>query len=110
MNHTAHRIVVRLDSLKPIDKTCTALAARIDTDRLEIFTWDTLMPGLKQTINLDLISGFIMYGIFDHCGLFSGYLNTFSDVDPGAQKEYGVLIAIGTNEGLVTVLRHEARY
>jgi ABC-type lipoprotein release transport system permease subunit len=95
MNHTAHRIVVRLDSLKPIEKTCTAIASRIDTDRLEIFTWDTLMPGLKQSINLDLISGFIMYGILIIVVCFS-ILNTFLMSILERKKEYGVLIAIGT--------------
>jgi len=95
MNHTSHRIVVRLDSLKPIEKTCTALASRIDTDRLKIFTWDTLMPGLKQTIRLDLISGFIMYGILIIVVCFS-ILNTFLMSILERKKEYGVLIAIGT--------------
>ncbi len=95
MNHTAHRIVVLLDSLKPIEKTCTALASRIDTDRLKIFTWDTLMPGLKQTIRLDLISGFIMYGILIIVVCFS-ILNTFLMSILERKKEYGVLIAIGT--------------
>jgi len=95
MNHTAHRIVVRLDSLKPIEKTCTALASRIDTSRLKIFTWDTLMPGLKQTIRLDLISGFIMYGILIIVVCFS-ILNTFLMSILERKKEYGMLIAIGT--------------
>lgn len=95
MNHTAHRIVVLLDSLKPIEKTCTALASRIDRDRLKIFTWDTLMPGLKQTIRLDLISGFIMYGILIIVVCFS-ILNTFLMSILERKKEYGVLIAIGT--------------
>ncbi|MCF8076669.1 MAG: ABC transporter permease [Desulfotignum sp.] len=98
MNHTAHRIVVLLDSLNTIENSRTAIAEQIDTidtARLEMFTWDTLMPGLKQTINLDLISGFIMYGILIIVVCFS-ILNTFLMSILERKKEYGVLIAIGT--------------
>ena len=100
MNHTAHRIVVLLDSLKTIEKSRSAIASRIDsarmdTDRLKIFTWDILMPGLRQTIRLDLISGFIMYGILIIVVCFS-ILNTFLMSILERKKEYGVLIAIGT--------------
>jgi ABC-type antimicrobial peptide transport system permease subunit len=53
------------------------------------------MPGLKQSINLDLISGFIMYGILIIVVCFS-ILNTFLMSILERKKEYGVLIAIGT--------------
>jgi ABC-type lipoprotein release transport system permease subunit len=98
MNHTAHRIAVLLDSLNTIENSRKAIAGQIDTmdtAQLKIFTWDTLMPGLKQSINLDLISGFIMYGILIIVVCFS-ILNTFLMSILERKKEYGVLIAIGT--------------
>jgi len=95
MENTANKIVVLLDSLDKIEPTRRRIASMINTDHLEILDWEALMPGLKQSINLDLVSGFIMYGILIIVVSFS-ILNTFLMSILERKKEYGVLIAIGT--------------
>lgn len=95
MNGTAHKIVVLLDTLRQISPATAKINALLPDDRLTTLDWEAIIPGLKQSIKLDLISGFIMYGILIIVVSFS-ILNTFLMSILERKKEYGVLLAIGT--------------
>jgi ABC-type lipoprotein release transport system permease subunit len=60
--------------------------------------WKELLPGLYQSIQLDLYSGMIMYVILIIIVAFS-ILNTFLMAVIERKKELGVLMAIGTRPG-----------
>ncbi len=98
MEQKAHRIVLLLDALKNIETVKSQASEVIGDKELDILTWEEIMPGLRQSISLDLISGFIMYGILIIVVSFS-ILNTFLMAILERKKEYGVLLAIGTTPG-----------
>ena len=71
-------------------------------------TWEELTPGLKQSIELDLISGIIMYFILVVVVAFS-IVNTFFMAIFERKKEFGVLMSIGMKPGrLVRLMLLEA--
>ena len=53
------------------------------------------MPGLRQAIEMDLVSGLIFYGLLIIVVAFS-ILNTFLMAIFERKKEFGVMMAIGT--------------
>jgi len=67
MRGAVHEVVVLGRSLEDVKKIKTELGAGvsdIDSDsNLVVLDWMELMPGLVQSIKLDLVSGLIMYVI-----------------------------------------------
>ncbi len=102
MNGTVHEIVVLSRSLKEvkiIKKELGAGVGGIDSDgNLAVLDWMELMPGLIQSIKLDLVSGLIMYVILIVVVAFS-ILNTFLMVIFERTREFGVLMAVGMTPG-----------
>ncbi len=102
MNGTVHEIVVLSRSLKEvkiIKKELGAGVGSIDSDgNLAVLDWMELMPGLIQSIKLDLVSGLIMYVILIVVVAFS-ILNTFLMVIFERTREFGVLMAVGMTPG-----------
>jgi putative ABC transport system permease protein len=72
-------------------------------DKLVVLDWMELMPGLIQSIQIDLVSGLIMYVILIIVVAFS-ILNTFLMVIFERTKEFGVFMAMGTTPGRLTRL------
>jgi len=70
---------------------------------MKVLDWMEMMPGLLQSIQLDLISGLIMYLMLIIVVAFS-ILNTFLMVIFERTREFGVLMAIGTTPGRITKL------
>ena len=68
-----------------------------------VLDWMELMPGLIQGIQMDLVSGFIMYIILIVVVAFS-ILNTFLMAIFERKREFGVLMAMGTTPGRLTRL------
>ena len=68
---------------------------------LTVLDWDELMPGLRQSIEMDLISGLIFYLLLVLVVAFS-ILNTFLMAIFERTREFGVLMAIGTTPGRLT--------
>jgi len=68
---------------------------------LTVLDWEELMPGLRQAIEMDLISGLIFYLILILVVAFS-ILNTFLMAIFERTREFGVLMAIGTTPGRLT--------
>jgi len=65
--------------------------------------WESLMPGLKQAISMDLVSGAIFYLILIMVVAFS-ILNTFLMAIFERTYEFGVMMAIGTRPARLTRL------
>ena len=70
---------------------------------LTALDWEALMPGLKQAISMDLISGSIFYLILIMVVAFS-ILNTFLMAILERTYEFGVMMAMGTRPARLTRL------
>ncbi len=95
MEGATHRLVMIIDHLA--DATDIAAEVRLAPEAagLAVLTWDQLSPGLKQSIELDLVGGIIMYAILVIVVAFS-ILNTFFMAIFERTREFGVLMSIGT--------------
>ena len=102
MRGAVHEVVVLGRSLEDVEKIKTELVAGVggmDNDGdLAVLDWMELMPGIVQSIKLDLVSGLIMYVILIVVVAFS-ILNTFLMAIFERTREFGVLMAIGMAPG-----------
>jgi len=107
MRGAVHEVVVVGKSLKHLAIIKKGLIAAIDKIDLKhplvVLNWDELMPGLRQAIQMDLVSGIIFYLILILVVAFS-ILNTFLMAIFERTKEFGVLMAMGTTPGRLTKL------
>ncbi|MBN1141936.1 MAG: ABC transporter permease [Deltaproteobacteria bacterium] len=107
MAGAVHQVVVVGRSLDEVPRIKAALQrgiAALGRDReLVVLDWSELMPGLLQSIQLDLVSGFIFYLILIVVVAFS-ILNTFLMVVLERTREFGMLIAIGVTPGRLSRL------
>jgi len=105
MQGAVHEVVITADSLGDIDSIKTGVSAgllQIEFDKpVTVLDWDELMPGLRQSIEMDLISGLIFYLLLVLVVAFS-ILNTFLMAIFERTREFGVLMAIGTTPGRLT--------
>lgn len=99
MRGAVHQVIVAGKSLDRVAAVKRALERRIaeagKADSLVVLDWMELMPGLLQGIEMDLVSGLIMYLILILVVAFS-ILNTFLMSVFERTREFGVLMAIGT--------------
>ncbi|MBW2557894.1 MAG: ABC transporter permease [Deltaproteobacteria bacterium] len=102
MRGAVHEVVALGSSLEDVKKIKKELGAGVrgmDSDgNLVILDWMELMPGIVQSIKLDLVSGLIMYVILIVVVAFS-ILNTFLMTIFERTREFGVLMAIGMTPG-----------
>ena len=63
-------------------------------DALVLLDWETLLPGLKQAIQADFISAWIMYAVLIVLVAF-GMLNTMLMSVLERTHEFGILLALG---------------
>ncbi|MEA3471454.1 MAG: FtsX-like permease family protein [Thermodesulfobacteriota bacterium] len=102
MRGAVHEVVVlgrSLEDVKKIKKELGTRVRNIDSDGdLVILDWMELMPGIVQSIQMDLSSGLIMYIILIVVVAFS-ILNTFLMAIFERTREFGVLMAIGMTPG-----------
>ena len=107
MRGAVHEVVALAKSLKYIAKIKKAIAEEINKRNLKhplvVMDWEELMPGLRQAIEMDLVSGIIFYLILILVVAFS-ILNTFLMAIFERTKEFGVLMAMGTTPGRLTKL------
>lgn len=105
MQGGVHRVVAVCDSLDDVSAVKQTIVGEIagieNTYPLEVYDWKEIMPGLLQSIQMDLVSGLIMYGILIIVVAFS-ILNTFLMAIFERTREFGVLMAIGTGPGRLT--------
>jgi ABC-type lipoprotein release transport system permease subunit len=107
MDGAVHEVIAVAKSLKHLAKIKTDLSAKINqmdsTHPLIALDWEELMPGLRQAIQMDLVSGIIFYMILILVVAFS-ILNTFLMAIFERTKEFGVLMAMGTTPGRLAKL------
>jgi ABC-type lipoprotein release transport system permease subunit len=107
MGRACHEIVILAQSLGQVSSLDRSITSRLDRLSLEqdlaVLTWDELLPGLRQAITLDLISGGIFYLILVMVVAFS-ILNTFLMAIFERTKEFGMMMAIGTRPMRLTRL------
>ncbi len=107
MGESVHRAVVLVDSLLRVDSVKQAVQTQLresaDGDDLVVLDWMEIMPGLLQGIEMDLVSGLIMYAVLIIVVAFSIF-NTFLMAVFERTREFGVLLAVGTTPGRLTRL------
>jgi ABC-type lipoprotein release transport system permease subunit len=105
MEGAVHEVVIIARSLSDIAEIKStisdSLSASNPKQALKTLDWEELMPGLRQGIEMDLISGMIFYLLLILVVAFS-ILNTFLMAIFERTREFGVLMAIGTTPGRLT--------
>ena len=105
MQGAVHEVVTIATSLAEVDDIKailkTALPSVNSQKPLIVLDWNELMPGLRQSIEMDLVSGLIFYLLLVLVVAFS-ILNTFLMAIFERTREFGVLMAIGTTPGRLT--------
>ncbi|MCB2188161.1 MAG: ABC transporter permease [Deltaproteobacteria bacterium] len=107
MRGAVHQIVVLCPSLGDVNPLAAFLRPRLaqlgGDPGLVALTWRQLLPGLMQSIEMDLVSGSIFYALLIIVVTFS-ILNTFLMAVLERTREFGVLMALGTGPGRLTRL------
>jgi ABC-type lipoprotein release transport system permease subunit len=107
MQGAVHQVVVVGRSLSAVPEIKEAILPRLaalnSRAPLVALDWQELMPGLRQSIELDLISGAIFYSILILVVAFS-ILNTFLMAILERTREFGVMMAVGTTPQRLTKL------
>lgn len=100
MGGAVHQLVVMVDDLAHVAEAAQAIRTAIDSvgaaDRLRVLDWTALQPGLRESIQLDLISGAIFYLVLVIVVAFS-IMNTFLMAIMERTREFGVMTALGTS-------------
>jgi ABC-type lipoprotein release transport system permease subunit len=95
MQGHGHNIVVSLAGLERVPAAVTALEPVIaGQEGLALLDWDALNPGLKQAIQADMSSAWLMYGVLIVLVAFS-VLNTQLMSVMERTREFGVISALG---------------
>ncbi len=107
MGPAVHEMVVLADDLASVPGIKASIRKRLAAldgeTRLVALDWDELMPGLRQAIRMDLVSGIISYLILIMVVAFS-ILNTFLMAILERTREFGVMMAVGIRPWRLTRL------
>ncbi|MBC8439510.1 MAG: ABC transporter permease [Deltaproteobacteria bacterium] len=107
MGTSVHEAVITADSLGDVSMIKQNIQNNFLTikgdDSLAVPDWMEIMPGLLQGIQMDLVSGIIMYIILVIVVAFSIF-NTFLMAILERTREFGVMMAIGTSPSRITKL------
>lgn len=107
MRGAVHKVVAVTQSLSDVSEVTEAVARKLADGgaktSLAVLDWSQLMPGLRQSIQVDLISGLIFYGLLLIVVAFS-ILNTFLMAVLERTREFGVMMALGTSRRRLTRL------
>lgn len=96
MGDSAHSITVMGKSIEEQTQLLTALGdATRDRDDVVVLGWEELVPGMKEAIQIDKVSGFIFLGILIAIVVFS-ILNTFLMSILERTREFGLMLALGS--------------
>ena len=99
MREAGHAVVIRAPDLPSVEAVAATAGALIpDGQNLVLRDWDDLMPGLRQSIQADMASGWFMFGILVLLVSFS-VLNTQLMSVLERTKEFGIVISLGATPG-----------
>lgn len=101
MGNSAHSIAVIGNNLDQQAELLQQLRQDVGRDDLAILGWDQIMPGLKEGIELDRISGYIFYVILLIIIIFSIF-NTFLMSILERTREFGLMLALGAHPRRIT--------
>lgn len=102
MQGHGHAIVVALDDLDQVAPALSTLQP-LAGDDLVLLDWDALNPGLKQAIQADMSSAWLMYGVLIVLVAFS-VLNTQLMSVMERTREFGVVSALGVRPSRLAML------
>ncbi len=94
MDGDVHAIVVNAHTLGAVAPLKSQLQSELDNTKLSVLDWDELQPGLKQAIQADMFSAFVMYAVLIVLVAFS-VLNTQLMSVLERTREFGVMMALG---------------
>jgi len=101
MGDHGHSIVVTGESLEQLDGLIDTVRAGLPTDsHLVVLSWEALIPGLKQAIQMDWASGWFLYLSLIIIVTFS-ILNTFLMSVLERTREFGIMLALGARPGRI---------
>ena len=98
MGDQAHSIIIGGDRDQADSIASIAKAALQGNEDLVLLNWETLLPGLKQAIQADFTSAWLMYAILIVLVAF-GMLNTMLMSVLERTHEFGILLALGVRHG-----------
>jgi ABC-type lipoprotein release transport system permease subunit len=88
-----HSMIIALDDVDRSERVIRSLRSELP-ESLQVRDWETVLPELKQGIEVDRIGGRIMYGIIMALVVFS-VINSFIMTVFERTREFGMLRAIG---------------
>lgn len=94
----AHNIVVRTPDSFNLERSITTIAQNIPPDALAVHDWDALQPGLRQSVQADMASAWVMYAVLIVLVAFS-VLNTQLMSVLDRTHEFGIVMALGLTPG-----------
>jgi putative ABC transport system permease protein len=100
MHGSAHSIVITAASHEQSKVLTPWLRKWINDDSLDVIMWERLQPGLKQAIQADFSTAWLMYGVLVALVAFS-VLNTFLMSVLERTHEFGIMLALGLTPGKV---------
>ena len=89
--------LINIENSKEIDKISKELTQKLDNSNLSIRTWEEVLPGLKQGLELDSNSGLLISGILYMIvgfGIFGTIVMLYNE----RVFEFGILSAIGMSK------------
>lgn len=95
-NRVTHYLI-NLEKSKEIDKIAKELSVKLNNSSLSIRTWEEVLPGLKQGLELDSNSGLLISGILYMIvgfGIFGTIVMLYNE----RIFEFGILSAIGMSK------------
>jgi ABC-type lipoprotein release transport system permease subunit len=99
MQGAGHSVVIMSPTLIGVGALQTRVEGLLPPDAdLVVHDWDTLLPGLKQSIQADFVSAWFMYGILIVLVAFS-VLNTQLMSVLERTKEFGITLSLGVTPG-----------
>ncbi len=100
MHNRATAVVVKIDALKNMPEIKNSLSDNLADTEYIVLDWTELMPDFKQSIEFDNITGILTLAILVIIVAF-GILNTLLMSITERFREFGVMLSLGTSNGLL---------
>jgi len=93
-------IVLKISSLKEVDKLTLTLRGQLDTNLFEVLNWKDISPMTYQWLKFDQIFTSLILFIF-LIVVASGILNTILMAVLERTREFGIMLALGTKKNQI---------